>query len=392
VKPAEEGIDKGIITRVWNLAPSSQNFSLSSPTQTIASAKQTTHIETDTADMQLNNNSVNGAATQQQLLTYRLLTSPSSVSPTTGPSPTPSITLGNGDTNNDGVVNIADVKLILQNWLALLTNSLDQFGDGRINAFDFARVVKLMPLPSVTPTSPQSASPTPTPTPAGNPTPTASSSTLQYVQSTLANTGNLVTSYPATFTTAVTNGNLLVIAISSWNSSNTAAVTSVTDNKGNSYTKVVENPTPVTGAVEPLSIWYAKNVTGGSDLTVTVNLQAAASLTIAVHEYAGVDKVNPVDVSQHQTGTGTTASSGTVSTAQATELLFGASNHLSDTTSATAGTGYTLRQSQDDNSCCEALYTEDRIVNSTGSYSATFTYATSVNYRAGIVAFKAAIP
>jgi hypothetical protein len=59
--------------------------------------------------------------------------------------PTPTITLiptPIGDTNGDNVVNVNDLKNVLQNWLKLLTNSVDQIRDGRINALDFVRVLK----------------------------------------------------------------------------------------------------------------------------------------------------------------------------------------------------------------------------------------------------------
>jgi alpha-mannosidase len=47
LKPAEEGIDRGLIARVWNLSPDASNFVLSLNGWTISSAEQVTHIETD---------------------------------------------------------------------------------------------------------------------------------------------------------------------------------------------------------------------------------------------------------------------------------------------------------------------------------------------------------
>ena len=73
VKPAEEGIDQGLIVRLWNVsdAPASATIALSAG---LASARQTTHIETD-----LDAVALDGAAAlpatfaRQQLRTYRLL-------------------------------------------------------------------------------------------------------------------------------------------------------------------------------------------------------------------------------------------------------------------------------------------------------------------------------
>jgi hypothetical protein len=63
------------------------------------------------------------------------------VTPTVSPTPI----LRNGDINNDGQISVSDIVLVLQNWLASLTTAVDQYGDGRINAFDFARVVAQLP-------------------------------------------------------------------------------------------------------------------------------------------------------------------------------------------------------------------------------------------------------
>jgi hypothetical protein len=66
-------------------------------------------------------------------------------------------TVRNGDANNDGQVTSADIVLVFQNFLASLTTNTDQFGDGRINALDVARVIKMLPsgVPSATPTPTQ---------------------------------------------------------------------------------------------------------------------------------------------------------------------------------------------------------------------------------------------
>ena len=62
---------------------------------------------------------------------------------------------------------------------------------------------------------------------------------IAHLQSTLANTSALVTSLSATFASAVGNGDLVVVATSSWNTGNTASITSVTDSKGNSSTQTI---------------------------------------------------------------------------------------------------------------------------------------------------------
>jgi hypothetical protein len=199
-----------------------------------------------------------------------------------------------------------------------------------------------------------------------------------------------VTSQAATFASPVQGGDLIVVAIASWNGSNTATVSGVSDNFGNVYTKAVEDPSPPTSGTQPLSVWYAANVSGGSGFTVTASLASAGNLSVAIHEYSGAATSSVVDQTAHQGASGSAATSGTTApTGQANELLFGATTHSDGTiVSATAGTGYTLRQSFANNSCCDALFTEDGTGAAAGPYAATFSYAQAVDYRAAIVAFR----
>jgi hypothetical protein len=254
------------------------------------------------------------------------------------------------------------------------------------------------PTSTVTPTPTITSTPTITNTPTVSSTPTTSPTVTptspnpaRYVQSALGYTGSLVTSQTAAFPSAVASGDLIVVAVSSWNSAGSATVSSVTDNFGNAYSKAVEDPSPPAGSAEPLSVWYAPNVTGGAGFTVTAYLAASGNLTVAIHEYSGMATTNLVDQSAHQNGSGTVASSGmTAVTTNAHDLLFGATTHTDGSVaSAAAGPGYTARQSQVDNACCNALFTEDESVTTVGTESASFTYAQSVAYRAAVVAFRA---
>jgi alpha-mannosidase len=74
LKPAEEGIGEGIIARVWNLAqnPSTFTLGLSDP---ITGAYKTTHIETNTGIASVSGGALAGSLAEQEMQTYRLLTS-----------------------------------------------------------------------------------------------------------------------------------------------------------------------------------------------------------------------------------------------------------------------------------------------------------------------------
>ena len=90
-------------------------------------------------------------------------------------------------------------------------------------------------------------------------------------------------------------GDLNVIVVG-WNDT-TATVTGVTDSRGNTYTLAV-GPTVLSG-VASQSIYYAKNIqaaAAGAN-TVTVAFSRAASFPdIRIAEYSGADPSNPVDV------------------------------------------------------------------------------------------------
>lgn len=71
VKPAEEGIDQGVIARVWNLSSRPASFTITT-WRPLLRARRTTHIETDLEKAAVNNGMLAGAARPHQLLTYRL--------------------------------------------------------------------------------------------------------------------------------------------------------------------------------------------------------------------------------------------------------------------------------------------------------------------------------
>ncbi len=75
VKPAEEGIDRGIIVRLWNLSDSPAQARLAlSPG--LAAVQLTTHIETDLASVPLVGDAADLDFARQQLQTYRLTIRP----------------------------------------------------------------------------------------------------------------------------------------------------------------------------------------------------------------------------------------------------------------------------------------------------------------------------
>ena len=162
------------------------------------------------------------------------------------------------------------------------------------------------------------------------------------------------------FSSANTAGNLIVVYVL-W--SNTGAV-SLSDSRGNSYASATGRTT--WGSNGSAQVFYAKNVAAGAN-TVTATFATAINSfgDIYIHEYSGVDKVDPVDVTKSATGTGSAMSSGSVATTNATDLLFAAAG--SSRTVKKGDSAYTTRSTAFGNR------TQDRNVSTIGSYDATAT-------------------
>jgi hypothetical protein len=204
---------------------------------------------------------------------------------------------------------------------------------------------------------------------------------ITFVQVNSATPQTPQTTVTVPFKSAQTAGNLNVVVVG-WNDS-TAAVSNITDTKGNIYLPAV-GPTVQTG-VATQAIYYAKNIVAaaanGNSVTVTFS-PAANYPDIRIAEYSGLDTASPLDVSVGAQGNSATSSSGAVTTTNANDLLIGA--NLVQTGTTGAGSGFTSRiiTPQD------ADILEDRIVTATGSYSATAPISPSAQWIMQIVAFK----
>jgi hypothetical protein len=185
-------------------------------------------------------------------------------------------------------------------------------------------------------------------------------------------TSSLATAYPS----AQTAGNLNIVVVG-WNDT-AAAVSSVTDSSGNTYTRAIG---PTAGTALTQSIYYAKNVAAGSNtVTVTFN-QAAAYPDVRVLEYSGADKANPLDVTAAAVGTGLAANSGSASTTSLNELIFGAG--MTFDAYHAPGSGFTQRVITNFGDIAE-----DATVTSTGLYGATASLRASAPWVMQMAAFR----
>jgi hypothetical protein len=158
-------------------------------------------------------------------------------------------------------------------------------------------------------------------------------------------------------------------------------VSSVTDSKGNTYT-LAAGPTTINGWGK-LYTYYASNIVGGSGaITVTVTLSGSTGYTVVyATEYAGVAASSPVDQTSTAAGYSTSIASGSRTTTQVSELIYGFA--ASDVT-ATASSPLTQRSGTDGH------FIADRIVSATGSYQVTGTNSAWNGWACQMVTFKGA--
>ena len=197
---------------------------------------------------------------------------------------------------------------------------------------------------------------------------------IRFVQVAAATPQSSTATVAATYPSPQSAGDMNIVVVG-WNNS-TSTVQTVTDSAGNLYTLAI-GPTGGTGLRQ--SIYYAKNITGGSNtVTVTFN-QTVPFPDLRILEYSGISSL---DKAAGASGSGKTSNSGSVTTTAANELLFGANYVASGTLKA--GTGFTSRII----TAPDSDIAEDRIVSTTGSYSATATLSSTGAWVMQIATFK----
>jgi|GEM_PF-5385377 len=203
---------------------------------------------------------------------------------------------------------------------------------------------------------------------------------VQKASSTVTSAASLTTAFPS----AVTSGNLIVVTIASWPN----APTNVTDTVGNAYSLAGAVTTDGGGA--KTSIYYAKNITGGTD-SVKVSTASGTEITVDVAEFAGADPTSPLDATAGGSGNSTAPSSGSMSPAASGELIVGVSTHDAQNTVTSAGTGFTMVANPIDNPLNnQPAAMEYQVQAVAAPIAAAFTLGTADNWGARGATFKAA--
>jgi len=182
----------------------------------------------------------------------------------------------------------------------------------------------------------------------------------EFVQQNFATPQSPQNSVTAAYTTAQTAGNTNILAIG-WNDT-LASIASVSDSAGNVY--VAAMPT-YRGNGMSQAIYYASPIDAAATNLVSVAFsQPAAFVDLRITEYTGLRQTSAFDSGVSATGTGSAASTGSVSTASASELLFAAG--MTGTVFNTPGPGYASRTITSP----DGDIVEDALAVSAGSYSA----------------------
>jgi hypothetical protein len=199
-----------------------------------------------------------------------------------------------------------------------------------------------------------------------------------YVQSNSAN--GSASPLSVTYSSGVVAGNLLV-AVCSAN-----ATATITGPSGFS-TAINQTGDPAQG------IFY--KVAAGTESNISCSFTAGGTLAIQIYEFAGINTSTPFDAANlvASTGTGATASSGSVVTTNADDLLVAAissdaaSGVSTWTSSFSAGPSGTVGGKPALRLSYGSAY---RAVTSIGTYSTTATVGSGSNWRGQVAAFKAA--
>jgi hypothetical protein len=213
----------------------------------------------------------------------------------------------------------------------------------------------------------------------------------------VSSTSATATTQALVLTAPATAGNLICGHVT-WGTGNTAHLTSVTDDAGNTYTiqrRVLDTPN-----LTVIASFYKENITG-TPQTITANFSTAVPFrAVFAHEVPGCASSGALDVEtgQLQTAPGTGAnavSSGAVTTTVdgdyiyggvvCTNQLFGAANY----SPGTSPNAFTERQ-ETFGATVAASESEDFVQTTKGSIAATWTQANAAQAMSVMMAFFAA--
>ena len=205
--------------------------------------------------------------------------------------------------------------------------------------------------------------------------------------------GTASTTYSLSFPATIGISNA-VCGIVSWDNPSVSSLTSITDDKNNTYT--ILRRLRAAGNSQNAASFYLSNITNSSK-TITATFSASVGWRgLALRELTGVDVTSPLngETGQVLLPAGTTTdsvTSGPITTTFAGNYIFGGAVVTSGSrvNPFTLGTGFSLLN-QTGSTSTMTMGTEHLIQSSAGPIAATFTQSINDNCIVFVVAFKAA--
>lgn len=174
----------------------------------------------------------------------------------------------------------------------------------------------------------------------------------------------------AHFNSTVTAGNAIIVAVASNTTTYGAASVGINDNAASSFSKIGSSYV-ANGMV--IELWASLNCTstGAATQTITVNpFDGIMVNAFVAQEISGLVTSSAFDKQANTSSTSVTSqTTGSVTTTTASQILLGIGAELSATRPFTAGTGYTMINTNTGSSSI-GIALEYQIVAVTGSYSA----------------------
>lgn len=187
-----------------------------------------------------------------------------------------------------------------------------------------------------------------------------------------------------------TAGNMIVVSLSSGNSSSTGDFTNPTDTAGNSYIQIYNSRDSSLSGI--LGMWYAYNIKSGAN-TVSVANSNTDDVSVIIREYSGVTTSDPLD----QTATvnigaaNPLVSNSTSTTSQAQEIIIGVyTDEWGSTNGDAAAANYNNFISSTVSASAYLAAQMDRIVDAIGTYNFSLTVTNNSGFLAGVATFKLA--
>ena len=143
-----------------------------------------------------------------------------------------------------------------------------------------------------------------------------------------------------------------------------------------------------TATTAPWRFFYAENIAAGPNTVTVAVSKKAASIRLAIFEYAGIARANALDGTATAAGSSTSPGSGSATTTTSGDLVLGVFSTQSGRT-FTAGSGYTIRETVPA-APSTRLMVQDRTQTTAGAVSATAMLNTSDGWSAALAAFKPA--